>query len=203
MATFEQKRARLIKLLKVDMSGYDAAIHGDYEENLADYLLANGVDVAFEKPKEVVPVINVSRFESMGFSELQLQEIKLGIRFGVSDELIDMYANPMFNHYQMREIRIGFVNGLTKDQVSVYARSEFNEEQMNVIRVGLELGMTDIEIAEMAKPEYSWQQMYRIRNKIRRGDFGRATLDKVIINAKKHNSLLPNKNSKVENLKTR
>ena len=38
-------RDRLIELLNVDMSGYDGAVHGDYIENIADYLLANGVIV--------------------------------------------------------------------------------------------------------------------------------------------------------------
>ena len=38
-------RDRLIELLNVDMSGYDGAVHGDYIENIADYLIANGVIV--------------------------------------------------------------------------------------------------------------------------------------------------------------
>ena len=38
-------RDRLIELLNVDMSGYDGKVHGDYTENLADHLLAEGVIV--------------------------------------------------------------------------------------------------------------------------------------------------------------
>jgi hypothetical protein len=39
----------LIELLNVDMSGYDGKVHGDYTENLADHLLANGVIVPPKK----------------------------------------------------------------------------------------------------------------------------------------------------------
>lgn len=38
-------KQKLADLLKVDMSGFDEAVHGDYYENLAEYLLANGIIV--------------------------------------------------------------------------------------------------------------------------------------------------------------
>lgn len=43
--SYEIQKKQLAELLGVDMSGFDPAVHGDYNENLAEYLLANHVKV--------------------------------------------------------------------------------------------------------------------------------------------------------------
>ena len=43
--SYEIQKKQLAELLGVDMSGYDPAVHGDYNENLAEYLLENHVKV--------------------------------------------------------------------------------------------------------------------------------------------------------------
>lgn len=63
-------RDRLIELLNVDMSGYDGKVHGDYTENLADHLLANGVIVPPCKVGQTVYAISESRI-----SECRVYEI--------------------------------------------------------------------------------------------------------------------------------
>ena len=43
--SYEIQKKQLANLLDVDMSGYDPAVHGDYNENIAEHLLANHVKV--------------------------------------------------------------------------------------------------------------------------------------------------------------
>lgn len=44
-SSYEIQKKQLAALLDVDMSGYDPAVHGDYNENIAEHLLANHVKV--------------------------------------------------------------------------------------------------------------------------------------------------------------
>lgn len=44
-SSYEIQKKQLAQLLAVDMSGYDPAVHGDYNENIAEHLLANHVKV--------------------------------------------------------------------------------------------------------------------------------------------------------------
>lgn len=43
--SYEIQKKQLAQLLNVVMSGFDPAVHGDYNENVAEYLLANHVKV--------------------------------------------------------------------------------------------------------------------------------------------------------------
>lgn len=63
-------RDRLIELLNVDMSGCE----GDYAEELADYLLENGVIVPPCKVGDKVYVVDYTRFGNMIF-ECTIEEI--------------------------------------------------------------------------------------------------------------------------------
>lgn len=65
----------------------------------------------------------------------------------------------LFDKGQMEEIRLGLDDGLTEEQIELYADPKFNANQMAEIRGGIECGLTEEQIRIFAKPELSWKQM--------------------------------------------
>lgn len=49
---------RLAELLRtLDMSGYDSHVHGDYDENVAEYLISEGVTFADNEPEKKIAFV--------------------------------------------------------------------------------------------------------------------------------------------------
>lgn len=97
------------------------------------------------------------------------EEIKNGLKNGLSMEQISVYAKPEFNEYQMREIRCGFNEGLSIEQVSVYAKPEFTCVQMSEIESGFKKGLSIEQISMYAKPEFYDYQMNQICRGLKNG----------------------------------
>ena len=54
---------KIAELLKsIDMSGYDEKVHGDFEENVAEYLINNGVSV---DPIETIKIKNLATLRDL------------------------------------------------------------------------------------------------------------------------------------------
>lgn len=87
----------------------------------------------------------LKKYKKMGFNKQQLEQIKYGLKDGLTDEQISIYANPEFDDGQMNEIRYGLSLGL---DVSRYAKPEFKSDVMISIRIGLQKGLDVSKICE-------------------------------------------------------
>lgn len=96
------------------------------------------------------------------FNSFQKEEIKNGLKNGLSIEQVSVYAKPEFDNYQMCEISKGFENGLSMEQVGMYAKPEFNSTQMVVIKSGISENLSPEQISVYAKPEFNPEQMNAI-----------------------------------------
>jgi len=74
------------------------------------------------------------------FDELQLRQILLGLKQGLTKEQVSVYAKSEFDYSQMSEIRIGFVRGFGVQKIQEYANHEYTRLQMRAIRAGWLLG---------------------------------------------------------------
>lgn len=71
--------------------------------------------------------------------------------------------SEVFDELQVGEIRYGLKHGLSVEQVALYSAPEFSWEKMVEIRKGLEHGLSMEQIKTYAKPEFAWRRMRRIR----------------------------------------
>ena len=74
------------------------------------------------------------------FDAFKMEQIRLGLEHGLSEEQINLLADSEFNSHQMREIRKGFADGLTMEQVKAYAAPRVDFHEMAAIREGLKSG---------------------------------------------------------------
>lgn len=70
------------------------------------------------------------------------------------------------NSDQMNEVKTGLRNGLSTSQVNMYAKPEYDFMQMQEIRLALEHGMSENEIAAFASPEIDYKAMQYSRMQI-------------------------------------
>lgn len=91
------------------------------------------------------------------FNKAQIQEIKYGLKNGLTKEQIKIYADSKFSGEQMGQIRCGLENGV---DVTVYAKPEFNAFQMYEICVGLE---ENLNVSFYINPKLTYNQMNEIR----------------------------------------
>ncbi len=82
-----------------------------------------------------VEIKMMKKYESMGFDNGQLEEIRKGLEKGVD---VSQYASVEYDWFQMEEIRLGLEAGL---EVSLYAKPEIPFEKMREIRLGLAEGI--------------------------------------------------------------
>ena len=88
----------------------------------------------------------------------EYKEIKEGVRNGLTEKQVDIYAKKCFNHEQMYEIRIGLKEGLGEEKVLMYAKPEFDGEQMWSIKKAFTDGLSVEQVKLFAKPEVqSWK----------------------------------------------
>lgn len=67
----------------------------------------------------------------------QMTEIYTGYLHHVDNDIISLYADPLYNHRQMREIREGAENGLPIEKIKIYANPNVHEDVMYVIKQDL------------------------------------------------------------------
>lgn len=78
-------------------------------------------------------MIKIDKYVSMGFHSWQIEEIKLAIKNGISEELIQKYMeNVDLDSYQLEQVRLGLQDGL---DVSLYARKDIPHAEMEQIRL--------------------------------------------------------------------
>lgn len=76
--------------------------------------------------------MNINKYKQQGFSNWQLEEIKLAYREGLSTADIDKWiAKPFYGADQMCEIRLGLLAGI---DVSTYAKEGIASNEMHHIR---------------------------------------------------------------------
>ena len=100
------------------------------------------------------------------FDYKQMEEIIAGIKNGLNESQIDLYAHPIYNDCQMSEIRQGIENGLSKEQILMYASSAYSDWQMNNIRDGLEIGLTLKQVRRFAKVDIDGDKMFEIKRQV-------------------------------------
>lgn len=126
----------------------------------------------------------MDKLKKMGFMDIQLHQIQLGLSEGLP---IEIYANPAFDWFQMEEIRKGLK---AKLDVSCYAKVEIPYEKMRQIRKGLQEGINllpymewnagilkefrlaklgDIDLSTYIKQGYDAQQLAEIRKALEKG----------------------------------
>lgn len=71
---------------------------------------------------------------------LQKKEIELGIKHGLKEKEIKLYASREYNYLQMREIRLCFEQGIEYKQIKKYMNAEIQFERMHQMRMQIEAG---------------------------------------------------------------
>ncbi len=126
----------------------------------------------------------MDKLKKMGFMDIQLHQIQLGLSEGLP---VEIYANPALDWFQMEEIRKGLK---AKLDVSCYAKPEIPYEKMRQIRKGLQEGidllpymewnagilkefrlakLKDIDLSAYIKQGYDAQQLAEIRKALEKG----------------------------------
>ena len=93
------------------------------------------------------------------FYNKQIEQILLGLKSGLSEKKILIYAKPVFSDKQMEQIRLALEYGLSIDKVKLIANEKFDWAQMEEIRNGFENGLSEKQVRQYAKPEFDWRQM--------------------------------------------
>ncbi len=135
----------------------------------------------------------MDKLKKMGFMDIQLHQIQLGLSEGLP---VEFYAKPEFDWFQMEEIRKGLKSKL---DVSCYAKPEIPYEKMRQIRKGLQDGINlipylnwnagilkefrlaklkDIDLSEYIRQGYDAQQLCEIRKALEQGITLEPHLDK-------------------------
>ncbi len=71
---------------------------------------------------------------------LQKKEIDIGVKHGLKEKEIKLYACREYNHLQMREIRLCFEHGIEYKKIKKHMNAETSFERMYQIRMQLEAG---------------------------------------------------------------
>lgn len=80
------------------------------------------------------------------FNELQLYEINMAIKHGLSEEKIELFKNPCLDDSQMEQIRWGLEKGYPIEKIKIYADEKYTVEQMRILLLCIEKNFTDKEI---------------------------------------------------------
>lgn len=102
----------------------------------------------------------MNRYRKQGFSNDQLNELKLGLEHEVN---VEAYADKEYFAVQMRQIRFGLEEGL---DVSLYNSHQYDWFQMEEIRKGLKDG---IDASIYADPKFSYEVMRELRKALKDG----------------------------------
>lgn len=101
----------------------------------------------------------ILKYTNKGFNKNQLSQIKTGLRQGLSNEQIEIFASPDFSVAKMKIIRWALEEGLDINRIKIFAKPEFSADQMYAMRLGLQSGL---DITHYAKPELSQTEMLKI-----------------------------------------
>lgn len=101
----------------------------------------------------------ILKYTNKGFNKSQRQQIKTGLRQGLSNEQIKIFANPDFSVDEMKEIRWSLEQKLDVNQIKIFAKPEFSASQMYIMRLGIQSG---INIKYYANPKLSDKEMLNI-----------------------------------------
>lgn len=96
-----------------------------------------------------------------GLDDFAMQEVRLGLRHGLTTTQIDYYAQKKFNSLQMKEIRLGLEHGLTDEQMSVFANPDIEYDVMQHNRMKIEQGNV---IDETKKTDLRKKRIINLRN---------------------------------------
>lgn len=100
------------------------------------------------------------------FNKLQANQIRLGMKHGVSVKGIKKYAQPKYSVFHMMYMRLGFENNLSKKQMKIldFAISSMqNSFQIDEILSGMIHHLTNEQILKYMKRHYSAFFMQQIR----------------------------------------
>lgn len=100
------------------------------------------------------------KYEKVGFSKDQIDEIEIGIQKGLK---VSYYAKKEFLAIQMHQIRLGLEEKLA---VNKYASTEYDWLQMEEIRKGLKSG---VDVSKFAYPKMSYEVMRQLRKGLEQG----------------------------------
>ena len=81
-----------------------------------------------------------------------------------------MFPKRIWNTLQMEQIETGLKRGLSEKQVRIYAKHRYDFLQMEQLRLGLEHGLDPCRMKPMRKSRLSHQQMENMRIRLERGE---------------------------------
>ena len=81
----------------------------------------------------------MSCFE-LEFTYLQKIEITSGLKHGLDNEDVKVYAQREWNYLQMREIRLALEHHISRREIKKYMHCDMPVEKMHKIRLALEKG---------------------------------------------------------------
>ncbi len=76
--------------------------------------------------------------EEKKYNERQEIQIRFGKEMGLTDEQLELYADPDFTWDQMQQIVLGFCNGLSVEEVKTYANKKYGIYKMAELRMELQ-----------------------------------------------------------------
>lgn len=78
----------------------------------------------------------------MQWNTLQKEQIELGVKAGLDEKQIRLYAKHRYSFLQMQEIRIALTDGLSVKDVRKMCRPWYSDRDMEKIRLSLQKGGT-------------------------------------------------------------
>lgn len=84
--------------------------------------------------------------DEIEFDELQLYEINLAKKHGLSEEKVELLKNACLDDSQMEQIRWGLEKGYSIEKINIYANEKYTVDQMRVLLLCIEKDFTDEEI---------------------------------------------------------
>lgn len=105
-------------------------------------------------------MVNIEKFESLGFNKSQLKQIEMGIKSGLSDADIERFAKKEYPSTKMERIRKALKYGFTDEQIELYSDKKYDEYDLDDICSGIENGLSIDDIKLCLKPIYRKSSFY-------------------------------------------
>lgn len=101
------------------------------------------------------------------FTREQLCEVVSGLKDGMSQEQISVYAKEELSPLQMNAIRYALADGLSQEQIDLLANPKFDGVKMEILRISFGCGMTMEQVKGFADPAMPAREMLDAHNALR------------------------------------
>ena len=119
----------------------------------------------------------LQKYKNLGFRYYEMEQIELAINNGLSEEDIDIFANPKsdFDYEQMRELRLLLEDNkrakqkLTDEQINFITNPDLKWYEMKLIRLCYEIDASQNEVEELLNTKFDTYQLEEINKGLEHG----------------------------------